>query len=209
MSHSTSEPIQILVAEDEPVSRLLLEQSLIDWGYAPVICSDGEEAWHSLQRAGAPRIAVLDWMMPNMDGLEVCRAVRAAGQPIEPYLIILTARTGQENVIRGLQAGADDYLTKPIDRGELEMRLQVAVRVISLQQRLAERVVELEAALGRVRQLHGLLPICAYCKRIRDDRNYWSQLETYLGQHSDVTFSHGICPSCLERVMSESNEPER
>jgi sigma-B regulation protein RsbU (phosphoserine phosphatase) len=209
MSPSASEPIQILVAEDEPVSRHLLERSLLGWGYAPVICCDGEEAWHTLQRDGAPRIAVLDWMMPNMDGLAVCRAVRAAGQAIEPYLIILTAHTGQENVVRGLQAGADDYLTKPVDHGELEMRLQVAVRVVSLQQRLAERVVELEAALGRVRQLHGLLPICAYCKRIRDDRNYWSQLETYLGEHSDLTFSHGICPNCLERVMSESNEPER
>ena len=88
-------------------------------------------------------------------------------------------------------------------------RLQVAVRVISLQQRLAERVAELEAALGRVRQLHGLLPICAYCKRIRDDQNYWRQVESYLADHSDVQFSHGICPSCLERVMSEEHPDER
>ena len=88
-------------------------------------------------------------------------------------------------------------------------RLQVAVRVISLQQRLAERVAELEAALGRVRQLHGLLPICAYCKRIRDDQNYWRQVESYLADHSEVQLSHGICPSCLERVMSEEHPDER
>jgi len=88
------------------------------------------------------------------------------------------------------------------------MRLQVAVRVISLQQRLAERVAELESALGRVRQLHGLLPICAYCKRIRDDQNYWRQVESYLADHSDVQFSHGICPSCLERVMSDDQSDE-
>lgn len=200
--------MQILVAEDEPVSRLLLERSLLAWGYDPVICCDGVEALEALRRPDAPQIAVLDWMMPNLDGLDVCRAVRAAKRPTEPYLIILTARSSQEDVIRGLQAGADDYLTKPIDRGELEMRLQVAVRVISLQQRLAERVAELESALGRVRQLHGLLPICAYCKRIRDDQNYWRQVESYLADHSDVQFSHGICPSCLERVMSDDQSDE-
>jgi phosphoserine phosphatase RsbU/P len=202
-----AEPIQILIADDEPISRRLLDQSLVAWGYEPVVCSDGAEAWGALQRPDSPQIAVLDWMMPNMDGLQVCRAVRAAKRATEPYLIVLTARTSQEDVIEGLKAGADDYLTKPIDRGELEMRLQVAVRVISLQKRLAQRVDDLEAALGRVRQLQGLLPICAYCKRIRDDQNYWSQVETYLVEHSEVQFSHGICPSCLERVMAEATLP--
>jgi len=197
--------LQILVAEDEPVSRLLLERSLLAWGYDPVICCDGVEALEALRRPDAPQIAVLDWMMPNLDGLDVCRAVRAAKRPTEPYLIILTARSSQEDVIRGLQAGADDYLTKPIDRGELEMRLQVAVRVISLQQRLAERVAELESALGRVRQLHGLLPICAYCKRIRSEQNEWNQVETYITKHSNAEFSHGVCPTCLEKLLDEAD----
>ena len=107
-------------------------------------------------------------------------------------------------MITGLKAGADDYLTKPVIVGELEARLQVASRVVALQERLSRyRVLELEEALRNVRQLQGLLPICAYCKRIRDDKNYWSQVETYLADHSDVQFSHGICPSCFERVMRE------
>lgn len=204
-----ADPLPVVVAEDEPVSRRLLEQSLTAWGYRPVICLDGEEAWRALAAPGAPRIAVLDWVMPNMDGLAVCRAVRAASFAIQPYLILLTSRSRQEDIIQGLGAGADDYIVKPVDRGELEVRLQVASRVVSLQERLAERVAELETALGNVRRLQGLLPICAYCKRIRDDRNYWSQVETYLAEHSGMQFSHGICPTCLERVMREdSHEPD-
>jgi phosphoserine phosphatase RsbU/P len=195
--------VRILIAEDEPVSRRLLEQSLARWGYEPVTCVDGREAWEGLRQQGAPRVAILDWMMPQMDGLEVCRAARATDLALQPYLILLTGRSKPEDVITGLKAGADDYLTKPVDRGELEARLQVASRVVALQERLSDRVLELEEALRNVRQLQGLLPICAYCKRIRDDKNYWSQVETYLADHSDVQFSHGICPSCFERVMRE------
>jgi phosphoserine phosphatase RsbU/P len=195
--------VRILIAEDEPVSRRLLQQSLTRWGYEPVVCADGQEAWEGLRQQGAPRVAILDWMMPHMDGLEVCRAARATDLALQPYLILLTGRSKPEDVITGLKAGADDYLTKPVDRGELEARLQVASRVVALQERLSDRVLELEEALRNVRQLQGLLPICAYCKRIRDDKNYWNQVETYLADHSDVQFSHGICPSCFERVMRE------
>lgn len=207
-SQGPAERRRILIAEDEPVSRRLLERSLEQWGYSPVVCVNGAEAWATLQQPDAPRVAVLDWMMPDMDGLEVCRAVRAADFPIQPYLILLTARASREDVICGLQAGADDYLTKPVDRGELEVRLQVAARVVSLQARLAERVVELETALRKVRQLQGLLPICSYCKRIRDDQNYWSQVETYLAEHSEVQFSHGICPNCLERALEDTKSTD-
>src|SRR4030095_6302665 len=172
--------VRILIAEDEPVSRRLLEQSLVRWGYEPVTCVDGGQAWDGLRRQGAPRGAILAWMVPHMDGLEVCRAARATDLALQPYLILLTARSRPEDVIAGLKAGADDYLTKPVDRGELEARLQVASLVVALQERLSDRVLELEEALRNVRQLQGLLPICAYCKRIRDDKNYWSQVETYL-----------------------------
>ena len=117
--------------------------------------------------------------------------------------MLLTSRTRMQDVVAGLKAGADDYLTKPVDREELEARLSVATRVVQLQQRLADRVNELEEAISRVRQLQGLLPICAYCKRIRDDQNYWNQVESYIAEHLDVRFSHGICPSCLETVLKE------
>jgi CheY-like chemotaxis protein len=193
--------MRILIAEDEPVSRRLLQKSLEGWGYETELCSDGLQAWETLQQADAPTIAVLDWMMPGMDGPDICRGIRESGQPRQPYLILLTGRTRMQDIVTGLKAGADDYLTKPVDRDELEARLGVATRIVQLQQRLALRVSELEQALSRVRQLQGLLPICAYCKRIRDDQNYWNQVETYIAEHLDIRFSHGICPSCLEAVM--------
>jgi response regulator RpfG family c-di-GMP phosphodiesterase len=146
---------------------------------------------------------VLDWVMPTMDGIDICRAIRDVATPTQPYLILLTARSRPEDIVAGLRAGADDYITKPVDREELQARLQVGMRIVGLQRRLSDRVTELEAALVNVRRLQGLLPICAYCKRIRDDRNYWNQVETYIGEHAGVQFSHGICPSCLDRVMRD------
>ena len=198
--------IDVLIAEDEPVSRRLLEKFLQHWGYRPIVCPDGIEALTLLRSPESPRIAVLDWVMPGMDGVDICRAIRDGDIAAQPYLILLTARSRPEDIVAGLRAGADDYITKPVDREEFEARLQVAARIVGLQQRLSDRVKELEQALARVRQLQGLLPICAYCKRIRDDQNYWNQVETYLADHTDVQFSHGICPSCFERVMQDGND---
>jgi len=105
-------------------------------------------------------------------------------------------------VIAGLEAGAGDFMAKPFDPDALRARLIVATRVVDLRAKLAERVRELEAAMGRVKQLHGLLPICAYCKKIRDDRNHWQRVEEYVSAHTDAEFSHGICPECYERNLT-------
>ena len=193
--------MKILIAEDEPVSRRVLEATLGKWGYEVITTAGGGEAWAAISAAGAPKLAILDWMMPDIDGLEICRRARQRpnGQPL--HIILLTARGRKEDVITGLQAGADDYVTKPFDHEELRARVQVGVRIIELQAALADRVVELEEALSRVRQLRGLLPICSYCKKIRDDQNYWQQVEQYVGAHSDVQFSHGICPDCYHKVV--------
>jgi CheY-like chemotaxis protein len=192
----------VLIAEDEAVSRRLLEATLRRWGHDVVVTVDGDAAWAALERPDAPPIAVLDWMMPGLEGVEICRRVQARGSATPPYLVLLTANSERPNVIAGLEAGADDFMGKPFDPEELRARLVVATRVVELRRKLAERVHELEAAISRVKQLQGLLPICAYCKKIRDDRNYWQQVEEYVSAHTDAQFSHGICPECYERVLT-------
>jgi CheY-like chemotaxis protein len=191
----------VLIAEDDSASRRLLEATLQRWGHEVQVTVDGEEAWTALQRPGAPSVAILDWMMPGLDGVEICRRLRGRDSPTPPYVILLTANTRQADVVAGLEAGADDYMGKPFDHDELRARLIVAGRVVDLRQKLADRVRELEAAMTRVKQLHGLLPICSYCKKIRDDRNYWQQVEEYVSAHSDVQFSHGICPTCYQEMV--------
>lgn len=127
--------MKILIAEDDPVSRRLLEVTLSKWGYEVIACTDGAMAWDVLQQPEAPQLVVLDWMMPHMDGLQVCKHVRDPEQhPAEPYvyIILLTAKSQKADMVTGLEAGADDYLTKPFDAQELRMRLRAGRRILDL-----------------------------------------------------------------------------
>jgi sigma-B regulation protein RsbU (phosphoserine phosphatase) len=191
--------MRILIADDDDISLLTLKTALSKRGHEVVDVADGTLAWEVLQTADAPPLAILDWMMPGHTGLELCRMVRARKQGT--YLILLTANREKADIIQGLQAGANDYITKPFDREELFARLQAGICIIELRQSLEIRVRELEVALAQVKQLSGLLPICCYCKNIRDDKNYWQRVEDYVSTNSDARFSHGICPKCYETVV--------
>jgi sigma-B regulation protein RsbU (phosphoserine phosphatase) len=196
----------VLIAEDDPTSRRLLQVTLEKWGFEVEVCCDGHQAWHALQLDEAPQLAILDWMMPGMDGLEICGRLRALPRQRLCYAILLTAKDQKEDLAEGLSSGADDYMIKPFDPRELKARLQVGIRLLSLQQALAGRVSALEEALAQVKLLQGLLPICSYCKNIRDDNNYWQQIESYVSAHSEAQFSHSICPTCYERVVKPQLE---
>lgn len=195
--------MKVLLAEDDDMARPAMASLLTTWGYEPVGVRDGLSAWELLQDPEAPRLVLLDWMMPAMDGLEVCRRVRQLHRFNPPYLILVTARTGDDDLVEGFECGANDYVPKPIRVHELRARLQAGQRLIELQASLAQRVHDLEEALARVKRLQGLLPICMYCKKIRSDEHYWQQVEQYVSDHSEARFSHGICPDCFERVMAE------
>jgi DNA-binding response OmpR family regulator len=198
--------VRILIAEDDVVSRHLLETTLTKWGYEVISTTDGLQALGVMSQLDAPSLAVLDWMMPGMDGAEVCRRARSLGTDRLLYIILLTAKGRKEDIVQGLTAGADDYIIKPFDRSELKARINVGERILRLQAELAARVKELELALANVKLLQGLLPICCYCKKIRNDQNYWQQVDTYISDHSEAQFTHGICPECREKIVKPELE---
>ncbi len=184
--------MRILIADDDRASTLMLSRSLEQWGFEVVVVHDGLAAWERISGDEPPALAIVDWMMPGLDGLELCRRIRATPRRSPVYVILLTARTSRQDLVAGLEAGADDYLTKPFDPDELRARIHVGQRTLGL--------------MADIKQLSKLLPICSYCKRIRSDHNYWEQVDSYIADHSDVRFSHGICPSCLEKAL-EADPP--
>jgi sigma-B regulation protein RsbU (phosphoserine phosphatase) len=193
--------MKVLIAEDDPVSRRVLEATLLRWGYEVVSADDGEAAGRCLEAPDCPHLAILDWMMPGRDGPELCRQAREREDGQAFYILLLTAKAQKEDIVAGLEAGADDYITKPFNRDELRARVHTGRRIVELNERLAERIDELEAALAEVKQLTGLLPICAYCKRIREGEDYWQAVESYITTHSDAEFSHGVCPDCYDKFV--------
>jgi CheY-like chemotaxis protein len=192
---------KILIADDEPVTRAAVKKVVTRRGWEVVVCENGHDAAAQFDLENPPDVAVLDWMMPGLDGAELCQRLRK--KKVRAYLIMLTGRTRPEDLVQALASGADDYVRKPFDWSELIARIKVGVRVSLLQRQLDEKVCLLEASLANAKQLGGLLPICSYCKRIRDDRDYWNGLEHYISSHSDAKFTHGVCPSCMREALSE------
>ncbi|HEY7170267.1 MAG TPA: response regulator transcription factor [Vicinamibacterales bacterium] len=195
--------MQALIADDDRIAREILARSLRQWGFEVVAAADGGKAWSYLETVSGPTLAIVDWMMPELDGPSICSRMRAERPTANVYLVLLTSLESRSDIVAGLNAGADDYIVKPFDPEELRARVNVGVRILTLQERLSQRVAELQQALNNVKTLHGLLPICSYCKRIRGDDQYWQQVEKYIGDHSEAQFSHGICPSCYEEVEKE------
>jgi sigma-B regulation protein RsbU (phosphoserine phosphatase) len=181
--------VRILIADDDRTSTMMLGRTLESWGFDVVVAHDGVAAWEQIVGAEPPALAIVDWMMPGLDGIELCRRIQEASLPSPVYVILLTARTSRQDLVAGLEAGADDYLTKPFDPDELRARIRVGQRTLGL--------------ISNIKRLTGLLPICSYCKRIRSDHDYWEQVDSYLTEHTDAKFSHGICPSCMVKVMEE------
>jgi len=195
--------MRALIAEDEAVSRRLLEATLVGLGYDVVSVEDGARAWDILRVEDGIQLAVLDWMMPGHDGIEVCRRLRQRGGSYV-YVILLTAKDRTEDVVIGLDAGADDYVTKPFDPQELRSRLRAGERIVRLESGLAQKVRELEETLAHVKRLEGLLPICMHCRKIRNETNDWQKIEDYIQGHSSASFTHSLCDDCAGKYYPET-----
>lgn len=196
--------MKILIAEDDIVSRQILAAILKKNGHEVVEVENGFQALEELQKKSAPRLAILDWMMPGLDGVGVCSRLQLAEVPDPPYLIILTALEDKKDIVRALRAGAHDYIIKPYAPNELLARVSVGCRVIELQKNLVQRIKDLQNALKEIRMLQGILPICMHCHKIRTDKESWQRLESYISEHSDAKFSHGICPECAKKYFKNS-----
>ena len=181
--------VRILIADDDRTSTMVLGRTLEQWGFDVIAAHDGVEAWERIAGDQPPALAIVDWMMPGLDGIELCQRIRATPLRSPLYVILLTNRTSRQDVVAGLEAGADDYLTKPFDRDELRARIRVGQRTLGL--------------IANIKQLSGLLPICSYCKRVRSDTNYWEQVDRYIMEHTEARFSHGICPPCVVKYLEE------
>lgn len=196
----------ILFIEDDPVSLKVTETALTKWGYTVHAADSAEAAWEYLKNNPKPAIMIVDWQLPGISGPEFCKKVRETDCLKDIYIMMLTSSAGRKNMLEGLQSGADDYLEKPVDAQVLEARVKVGERIVTLQSDLESKVCELQEALRNVKELRGLLPICSYCKKIRNDGNYWERLESYLSAHTHAQFSHSICPDCYDSVVKQEIE---
>jgi len=192
--------MRILIADDDLTSRTTLTAVLQKLGHEVAAAGDGTAALAAFESPEAPRLGILDWMMPGLHGPEVCRRIRARETDQPPYLIVLTTRGGKKDVSEGLRAGAHDYLAKPFDARELGARVEVGCRMIALQDRLNGKLRELQDAMAQIKTLRGIVPICANCKKIRDDQGFWNQVEAYVSAHSEAQFTHGLCPDCIRQL---------
>jgi PleD family two-component response regulator len=198
--------LKILVVDDEPVNIQLISSALKN-DYDILEALDGHDAIRQL-KDHKPDLILLDVMMPDLSGFEVCRIIKSDEAFADIPVIFLTALDTQDAELRGLELGGIDYLAKPFNFNLLKQRVRnhIALKersdlVKEQRDQLARRKEDLEAALARVKQLEGIIPICMYCKKIRDDLNSWQQLEKYISEHSEAMFSHGICPECAEKQM--------
>lgn len=178
--------MKVLAIEDQPMAALQLTAALRALGHEPQGVKDGMTAWELLQQQPF-RVVVSDWRMPGIDGLDLCRMIRQRGGEYVYFILISAAGVTRETREAALQAGVDDFLAKPIDPDELGMRLHVAERILGF--------------TAQVKQLESFLPICGYCKKVRDDKKYWKEIEAYMGERDGTRFSHGVCPNCYDRVV--------
>lgn len=202
--------MKILVTDDDPELLLLSIEVLRRGGYEVLKAKTGRECLETLRR-DHPDLVLLDVILPDTTGSEICRQIKA-DQELRDTFVILTSgvRVSSDYQAEGLNIGADGYIIKPISNKELLARVQSMERIKRAEDALREKekeqrklIADLKEALTEIKTLRGFIPICASCKKIRDDEGYWNQLEAYITKHTDAIFTHGICPECAEKARAE------
>ena len=195
--------VKVLIVEDDPFFQRVLQKRLAAEGYQVLAANDGREGMKAIV-SFEPDLVISDWMMPEVDGLELCQSVKTGLRDAAPYFILLTAKGEISNRLLGLETGADDYLVKPCDQGELMARVRAGLRIVLLTQDLRRTVADLHAANAELQTVRAevsrlaqeLVPICSFCKKVRDGDGEWMDLEDYLSERAQLDVTHGICPDC-------------
>jgi len=199
LPHDSAPPssaLRILAVDDDAGTRLTLVSIIQAAGWTPVVVADPEQAYDILTGPDAPPIALVDWEMPKLSGIELCQKVRRADPDARPYLIFVTINASANDIVTGLDAGADDYMVKPFAAVELQARVRAGLRTIAVQSDLRTRLREAETIAALTKPLRETMPICVYCHRVRHGAAQWSTLEEYLHTEINVKFTHGFCPTC-------------
>ncbi|MBI5058274.1 response regulator [candidate division KSB1 bacterium] len=189
----------VLLVEDDRFSRKVLQAMLERFGCEVTAVANGADALREFVRQ-KPDLVLTDWLMPELDGITLCKRIREYEDGEYTFVVMVSAKNRKEDVLEAMEAGVDDFLAKPFHREELRLRLRNAERILNLQHSLAKRISELEEATAHVERLQGFLPICAYCKNVRNDGDFWQQIEHYIAERAEqLFFSHSICPQCYEK----------
>ena len=202
MNDTSQSPGTILIVEDNPKNVQVLGTILMDARYRVGVAHQGKIVFEQIPKV-SPDLILLDIMMPEMDGFEVCRQLKADPAARDIPIIFLTAKTETDDIVKGFELGAADFITKPFRAKELLARVQTHITLMRLQQSLKKKNQELQEALCSVKTLSGLLPICSYCSKIRNASGDWEQVEVFIRNRTDANFSHGICPECSKVHFDE------
>ena len=193
----------ILVVDDDPDIRLATARVLDKAGYSVAEAENGTEALGLIHET-RPDLVLLDVVLPDMDGYEVCRRIKTDQHLKGTYVLMVSGtRTASDDQSAGLEIGADGYINRPLPNREILARTQAMFRIVHAERERDRLIGELQEALAKIKTLSGLLPICSYCKKIRDEKGYWNQVEVYIQKHSDADFSHSICSECMEKYFPE------
>lgn len=192
----------ILIVDDIPKNLQVLGGILNKEEVKIAAATRGDQAI-SMAHEIHPDLILLDVMMPGLDGFETCRRLKSSPDTEEIPIIFLTAKTEAEDLVRGFEVGAVDYITKPFNASELLSRVHTHLELKRARDIHKELIRRLTESLEQVKKLTGLIPICASCKKIRDDEGYWLQVEEYLEAHSEAQFTHGMCPSCMKEMYPD------
>jgi PleD family two-component response regulator len=192
---------KIMIVDDHPATRKLMADILQE--YTTILAADGQEALDLLMTNPDTALVLLDIIMPQMNGYEVCRKIKDNPATTDIPVVFMTIMGEEQDESLGFMAGVNDYIIKPISRIRLKARVRNQLQIRRQQELLDQKNAELQKALDKIKTLKGILPICSFCKRIRAKNGEWQKIETYISQHSEADFSHGVCPNCQDKHYTD------